>query len=369
MKVLYIAHYKEGTGWSKAAIDYILALDSAGVDVVCRNIKLTKTEPTIPRKILELESKSLSGIDYCIQHVLPHHLVGSNKFKKNIAYFVAESSIKYSGWYAHLQQMDEIWVPNASLADTLAEDGIKEREKIKLVPHTFEISKYQTMYEKINLGQLNDAFKFYAVLDVNDRKNLPSIIKCFVSEFFPEENVGLVLKLKKFGVNEQQLNSMTHQLISNIKKTLRITTSNREIVIPNNLSDEEICSLHNTCDCFLNPSHGEAWSIPSFEAMCFGKTPICSNEGGPAEFIDSTNINTGTLINGTYGICEHNDVAFADLFTGKESWFIPNEIEIKKAMRFYYENKDKINRSAGLKQGMKFSYDNIGSKIKELLND
>ena len=31
MKVLYIAHYKEGTGWSQAAIDYILAMDSVGI--------------------------------------------------------------------------------------------------------------------------------------------------------------------------------------------------------------------------------------------------------------------------------------------------------------------------------------------------
>ena len=37
MKVLYFGHYKEGTGWAQAAIDYILALDSVGVDVVCRN--------------------------------------------------------------------------------------------------------------------------------------------------------------------------------------------------------------------------------------------------------------------------------------------------------------------------------------------
>ena len=34
MKVLYLGHYKEGTGWSQAAIDYILAMDSVGIDVV-----------------------------------------------------------------------------------------------------------------------------------------------------------------------------------------------------------------------------------------------------------------------------------------------------------------------------------------------
>ena len=38
MKVLYISNYKDGTGWGNAATDYILAMDSVGIDVVCRSI-------------------------------------------------------------------------------------------------------------------------------------------------------------------------------------------------------------------------------------------------------------------------------------------------------------------------------------------
>ena len=38
MKVLYIGHYKDGTGWGNAALNNILALNSAGVDVVPRAI-------------------------------------------------------------------------------------------------------------------------------------------------------------------------------------------------------------------------------------------------------------------------------------------------------------------------------------------
>ena len=42
MKILYVGHYKEQGGWAQAATDYILALDSVGVDVVCRNVTLTR---------------------------------------------------------------------------------------------------------------------------------------------------------------------------------------------------------------------------------------------------------------------------------------------------------------------------------------
>ena len=56
MKVLYIGHYKEQGGWAQAATDYILALDSVGVDVVCRNVTLTR-DKAISGRLAELEKK------------------------------------------------------------------------------------------------------------------------------------------------------------------------------------------------------------------------------------------------------------------------------------------------------------------------
>lgn len=369
MKILYIGHYKEGSGWSQAAIDYILALDSIGIDVVCRNVKLTNYDPQIPERILELEQKKINNIDFCIQHVLPHHIVGTNKFKKNIACFVTESNtINYSNWHTHLKQVDEIWVPNNQCRDVLISDSIKDKDHIKTIPYAFDTIKYQNIYNKLNFGIYNNTFKFYTILDLNDRKNIESTIRAFNSEFYPDENVSLILKVKKYGMDVNQLSNHTHNLISNIKKKLRIHM-NKEAVFPGNMSQDEIYSLHYSCDCFVNPSHGEGWSIPSFEAMCFGKTPICSNEGGPKDFIDESNKNTGYLINGVYSVCEHGDPAFQDIFTGRESWFVASESEIKSAMRFYYENRKNINHSEGLKRGMNFNYFNVANKIKDTLND
>ena len=81
MKVLYLGHYREGTGWSTSSINNILALNTLDIDLVTRNIRLTK-ELEVPEEILQLEKKDLQNIDVCIQHVLPHHLVATNKFKK-----------------------------------------------------------------------------------------------------------------------------------------------------------------------------------------------------------------------------------------------------------------------------------------------
>jgi glycosyltransferase involved in cell wall biosynthesis len=369
MKVLYIGHYKENSGWSQAAMDLIQAIDSAGIDIVCRNIKLTSKTFNTPNKIKELENKSLDNIDICIQHLLPHHLVGTSKFKKNIAYYVGESTtLKYNNWKSNLHIMDEIWVPNQTQLNNMKKDGFNN---LKCVPHAFDLAKYsQKQTSQINFGDKNNTFKFYYIADLNQRKNIESVIKCFHSEFFRHEPVSLVLKVKKFGVNPIELQKQVQNMCLTIKNTLRIYPSiddyHKEIIITDDMSSEEINILHQSCDCMVNTTHGEGWSIPSFDAMCFGKTPICSNEGGPKEFIKDKN--TGTLISGIYSVCEHSDSAFPNIFTGRESWFVPDEEEIKSAMRFYYENKDSIDRNKGLENAKQFSYENVGNLIKELLN-
>ena len=113
MKVLYIGHYKEFGGWSQAATDNILALDKVGVDVVCRNVTLTQDRKDVDKRILALESKGTEGCNICIQHVLPHHIVGSDAFDKNIAFMETETlNITHLPWTEFLKQVDQVWVAN-----------------------------------------------------------------------------------------------------------------------------------------------------------------------------------------------------------------------------------------------------------------
>jgi len=373
MKTLFIGHYKENSGWSHSAINTILSMSSVDLDVVCRNVALTQYDNSnIDHRLIMLENKSLDNIDVCIQNVLPHHIVGTQKFKKNIAYFVGESNtLKHNKWLNYLKLVDEVWVPNEGLKNSLTKDGIKNVVKI---PYAFDIDYYSnTNYQPISFKDVNHTFKFYYIGEFNDRKNIESIIRCFHSEFNGAEQVSLVLKLKKFGISSQELRSHVTNISNQIKNELRIHKDlgsyKKEVIITESFTQDQIKSLHKSCDCIVSPSHGEGWSIPSFEAMCYGNTPICSNEGGPKEYIDELNKSTGTLINGVYDICNHSDPAFPDLFTGKELWFHPSEKEIKDAMRFYYENRNSTNKKDGLEYGKQFSYENIGNMIKEKIND
>lgn len=374
MKVLYIGHYKEKSGWAQAAKDYILALDSIGVDVVCRNVTLTQDNPQVDKRLLKLEQKSSTGYDYCIQHVLPHHLVGTSEFKKNIAFLASESTtIKHLNWFNHLQQMDEIWVPNEDAKYYLEYDKINV--PVKLVPHCSDIERYTKKYPSINIPQADGKFRFYYIGDLNDRKNIRAIIRAFHSEFDRSEPVAMIFKIKKFGMSSEQVKEIFDKILSEEKAKLRMYPKLddyiKDIVIAEDIIDEQICSLHQYCDCFVCPSHGEAWSIPSFDAMAFGKTPICSAFGGPKQFIDMNNSNTGELLAGVFAPCQCSDAAFPDMFTGRESWYIPCEDDLKSSMRQYYNRRDNNNKAKidGLTRAKEFSYETIGNLMKGILSE
>jgi len=314
----------------------------------------------------------MNDVTHCIQHVLPHHLVGTKKFDKNTAYFFDEMiHFKKHFWHYYLDLMDEIFVPNKQMQENVQQFVSK---KVSYVPQACNLDKISKQIEnneyEVNFKKIQNLFKFYLISDVNDRKTIIPTIKAYFSEFTKLDQVVLILKLNKFGVSPDDLRSIVNkQIIDPTLSAMRIKQDllPNLIVITEDFSESQIYDLHKQCDCYVHPTHGEGWSIPSFEAMCFGKTPICSNEGGPAEFIDKENKNTGTLINGTLQIPLSKDPAFPFIQTGYEAWFEPSEIEIKKSMRYYYENR--TPSSEGFEKGKMFNYQNVGNKIKELLNE
>ena len=374
MKVLFIGCYRDGTGWAQAAIDYILAADSAGVDIVCRPVKLNDSTAEIPNRIVELEKKPLSGCDVCIQHVLPHLMDYNGRFKKNIGLYASETStMKYSSWPQKINRMDEAWVINSQMSDCATESDVSV--PVKIIPHASDTSKFKRSHKKINLPTKGE-FIFYFIGELIRRKNLVSLLKAFHLEFTTNEPVSLLIKTSKYGLSDDECAENVVGMCNAVKENLKLYSSiddyKQEIIVTERLSDEDIINLHNTCDCFVMPSFGEAWCIPAFDAMGFGKTPICTNTGGMADFLSDGG---GILVEGypepVFGMTE----TFHDIYTGHEDWINVDIRGLQKAMRKIYTmhtDKDpdyKKMKEQGLKSACKYSYENIGKLMEKEISD
>ena len=290
MKVLYIGCYRDGTGWANAAQGYILSLDAVGIEVVPRFIKLNNNNPEIPKRIETLEKNSSKGCDITIQHVLPHQLKFQGHFKKNICLYVAETDhCKNNIWPERINLMDEAWVPNRFMAEKFSVNS-NTITPHRIIPHAFDLSKYQQTYEPLNIEYLKNKFVFYYIGEISRRKNIGALLKAFHLEFSPEEDVEILIKGHlPGGASAEESQGHLTELSNKVKDGLKLYPDNslyhKEVFICDYLSDEEIMKIHATCDCFASASFGEAWGIPIFDAMAMGKTPICVKFGGPEDFL------------------------------------------------------------------------------------
>ncbi len=375
MKILYLGVYKDNGGYSQAARDYILALDAAGAEVVPRPIKLNASSPPIPERIRELEARDNRGpYDAVIQHILPTFYDFNGYIPKNVGMYATETDRINDEWVRRINTMDRAMVFNDSSRAISCLSGV--RVPVEVVPHACDVTKYQRRYNPLPFkNEIKDDFVFYFIGEYNKRKNLASLLQAFHAEFSPDEPVQLALKVTcpipiKDNLEAANFKTEVESYIHKLKSMMKIYPSpdiyKKEILITNSLSEEDIMRFHASCDCFVSPSHGEAWCIPAFDAMAMGKTPVVTNGGGFSEYIDwQTGYPVETYNTPVFGM-ENNSLP--NMFTSKENWLQVDMANLRLAMRVAYNDRESNPKvSKGIKKAYDFSYAKIGQLMMEKL--
>jgi glycosyltransferase involved in cell wall biosynthesis len=369
MKVLFIGVWKDGSGWGNATQNYILALDSVGIEVVPRAIKLNDVEAEVPERILELEQNNERNCDACIQHILPHMMTYDSRVGVNVGVFDYETTnFRRTNWATYLNTMDQVWVPNNAMVQYTTDSYVNK--PIHVVPHCTDISKYSQRYEPYPIPEVNDNFTFYTISTLMRRKNLPALIKAFHLEFQPHEPVKLMLKVSGARTHiVQQIKEMTMEIKRGLRLYPNLSDYNSEIIITQWMNNNEIMRLHQTGDCFVLPSYGEAWCIPGFDAMALGNPVILTREGGPKDYIrDNEN---GILVDCRLepAFIRPEEVPIENIWTGHENWHAVDIDDLRKKMRMVYE--DKALRTKLSNNGIDSSYDYhhnvIGKRMVSLI--
>ena len=268
LKILYIAPYKDGTGYSEAALGYIESLYSIDVNVVSRDCPMTEPIDTAEDFLVETESKDLQNIDVIIQHNLPSEWIYKNSVL-NIGMFAYETDkISNYEWIRNIKLMDHIIVFCSDQKDALINSGIIE-DNISVLPHVVKSPKTE---DKITLDLPQNCTKFYSILDFNRRKNIVSMILSYYNAFSSRDNVCLILK-----VNSSSKDKLIKE-IENIKQNSNIYKSKGKypkiIILDNRLDSITMGKLHNYCDIYLSTSHGESWCLPATDALAHGNFVI-----------------------------------------------------------------------------------------------
>lgn len=371
MKVLFAAPYRDGTGYGQAAIQYILALDSVGVDVVPGLLKYNKRMAEVPDRILELEEGDIRNPDVVIQNTVPTCFDYNGHIAKNIGLFYTETSNfrSQTDWVRLCNTMDELWVA--------AKDSIHHVEDsdvvtpVRRIPIPCDPARYAKRYDPFPVPEIQEKFAFYFIAEYQRRKNLVTLLKAFHTEFHKREDVCLVLKVTVNGKSQKESLQEVIDCCTEVKRELgiyqRISDYHEEHIICDYLDEDEMMSLHSTCDCFVMPSFAEGWCMPAFDAMAMGKTPICSNVGGLRDFIPSSLL-VSVQPEPVFGMSRWSQIP--SLYTGTQRWWQCDIYELRHKMRTMFEDRDYRNILAkeGIDRAYDFSYERIGQQMREMLD-
>jgi glycosyltransferase involved in cell wall biosynthesis len=363
LKILFCSPFRDGTGYSKAGIEYIMSMDAVGLEVVPRCIKLNSyIDRDVPQRILELEQKDEQNCNICVQHILPSIMEYNGNFTKNIGLFAWEtSSFTKSNWVEHLNLMNEIWTISRYQAIACQNSGVLSN--LRIIPHAVNLEKFDSSYEKPKeLEQcLQSDFIFYTIGEFTRRKNFTALLKAFYLEFDPVEPVQLVIK------TTQNLDDFINRTAAGLKLYGNLKYYKKPIVITRRFSDNEIYGLHYHSNCYISTSYGEACCLPILDAIGFGKTPISPDNTGYNNY-------NSNLVGWTVPCTETNVFGMVEslpeLYSGNEIWYEISVTELQRAMREAYQN-EKLKREkseAGVKYIQRFSHFNIGTLIKNILN-
>lgn len=191
----------------------------------------------------------------------PQDVVKMNKQKYKIGYCMFESTKCQPEWGDYLKQLDILITPSKFTRDVFFNQfGIDSI----VIPHGINTDEF-TYQER----EKTDTFKliFYNAFD--SRKGHTELLRAFMLEFRPDENVTLTLKT----CNEWASNTWWGD------HTYMIKEVNGDI--------ENRAEFLKDYDCMVFPSRGEGFGMTPLEAMATGMPAIIPNKHGIAEYFDS----------------------------------------------------------------------------------
>jgi hypothetical protein len=367
MKVLYIGYYKEDSEWGRQATNIILALDAAGIDVVCRNLDLGQTKKGCPAELMHLENKSVEGADYCIQHVFPDHMVGSKGvFKKNVAllnrHFV---DIDHTSWTEKLSMMDEVWLwapPIPFSSDQTAR------------VFALDLDVYKTPYRNLNIPQIGDDFVFYTIQRSLDITGLSWVMAAFHAEFYPSENVSLVLHVESDPQNSQKCLETIENLSASIKTNLRVHGSldmyKKDVIISSpGVTQSNRFELHSMGDCYVSSSPSVAIQFNEIDAIAFGNSVLL-----PSNSLLDIGVGDVAKVNSIYQCMQSPKGMWQDVNNGKDYSILLCERDLRRHMRRVFDKASSLPtpkikvKSHVLRSYEDYSLEKAGKLMEKLLN-
>jgi glycosyltransferase involved in cell wall biosynthesis/tetratricopeptide (TPR) repeat protein len=355
--VLWEAPLFDPSGYADEARQFVLGLDRLGVRVQAKPIAWSDRtcdldERTLLR-LLELLRTPLNGGAVHVQHIFPPFFKREGNAARHIGRTMFETDRLPPEWVAACNAMDEIWVPTQFNVETFARSGVKEN-KLFVVPSPLDSPAYDPNLPPLVIPDRR-GFNFLSVFDWSLRKGWDVLLRAYVEEFSPDEDVALLLKVySSSGLSIADIQAraaafITSQLRRDVERVPDI------VFIEDILSTADMPRLFKAADAYVMPSRCEGWGRPLMEAMAMGLPTIGTRWSGNTAFMNDEN---SYLIEPT-GIVDVPDIALQEVPTYRgHKWAEPSVEHLRQLMRYVFEHHDEAReKGCRARQDVTSKYD------------
>ena len=327
-RVMWHSWINAPTGYAVSSQYLVLALEELNVDVRYGFVYGVEEPPNDDERIMEVRRKPK---DLDITQVV--YGQGDVFFKNSGSYRVGYSMLEVTGipsdWVEQANALDEVWVPSSFNRETFAASGVTR--PILVMPLGVDTDYFHPF---ISSRKLDDRFVFFSVFEWGERKAPEVLLQAYNQEFSREDDVLLVLKV----INTDPALNIERQVEA---MGLRPDRAPVVLVLNQSVPTYQMGALYCSSDCFVLPTRGEGWGMPTLEAMACGLPTISTPWSAQTEFFNEE-MGYPIKIKGFIPA-----VAKCPYYQGFE-WADPDTDHLAYLMRHVYENPQEA-RAKGLR--------------------
>jgi ubiquinone/menaquinone biosynthesis C-methylase UbiE/glycosyltransferase involved in cell wall biosynthesis len=342
---LWCAPLRDPSGYADEARHFLFALHQAGVPTAAREIRWSQKVTGLPREREQILNQIINA-PVPSNAIMVSHILGSMLQRDpNVGVCVGRTMFETDrippDWVARCNQMDAVWVPSEFNRQTFAFAGVAS-DKLRVVPGAIDLAPYNPNCTPLQIDGAR-GFNFLSVFDWTLRKGWDALLRAFVEEFTPNDDVALIIKThSSMGYSTEQMGGMIADFIENTLR--RDLNSIPDIILQDtNVPDFRMPNLYRAADCYVMPSRGEGWGRPYMEAMAMGLPVIATNWSGQTAFLTPE---TALLLN--YEVVDVPEAAYRETPTYQgHKWAEPSLAHLKTLMRQAFEDRN-VGRETGL---------------------
>ncbi|MEX2211573.1 MAG: glycosyltransferase [Gaiellaceae bacterium] len=288
--VLWSAALFNRSGYSEEARENVLGLANAGIPVLADPLHLVGWQkPLAPGDADRLESLVMLEEPERFVHVMHYgaaHYERRPGAVRRIGRTMWETDRLPPNWVVRCNELDDVWVPSAFNVATFAHAGVAS-ERLHVVPEGVRRDVYGPDLAPFDLPDVT-GFVFLSVFSWSRRKGWDVLLRAYLDEFSPDDDVTLLLLVTPFSkpVAEhlQELEAFIRiQLGRDPARSAPILILDVE---PGTMG---MPRLYRAAHAYVQPSRAEGWGRPLMEAMACGRPTIGTRWSGNLHFMNDDN--------------------------------------------------------------------------------